>query len=415
MPQWRPAALNLAMPWQDRPVSEWPAERSGPGVTGFDDVTEQQLRERADVNWAVAPDDVLPAWVAETDYAPSPAVLHAVHEVTRLGRFGYPSPAAVDRLRRATAGFAVARFGWEFDPALVVATGDVMAGVMLAVQTLCDPGPVVVPTPAYPPFLAAIPLTGRELVTVRLDPDAERAELDLDGIEAALADGARTVLLCNPHNPWGRAWSPPELAGLRDVVVRHGARVISDEIHAPLVLPGGRHTPYATIEGTADHVTTLLSASKAFNIPGLKCAQIVAGTAADARALTALPPVANHGLSPVGLEANVAAYQDDSPWLDTALEHLAGNCRLFAGALAEHVPAARQRPMEATYLAWVDLRAYGYADPAAVALERGRVMVRDGRDFGPGGAGHVRVNLATSRQRVEELARRLGDAFDPAD
>ena len=114
----------------------------------------------------------------------------------------------------------------------------------------------MVPTPAYPPFLEGIPLTGRELVPVPLDPDAERATLDLDRIAAALADGARTVLLCNPHNPWGRSWSADELAGLRDVVVRHGARVVSDEIHAPLVLPGGHHTPYAALEGTADHVTT---------------------------------------------------------------------------------------------------------------------------------------------------------------
>ncbi len=396
-------------------MSAPPPEDRDAGEPGFDDVTEQQLRERADLNWAYAPDDVLPAWVAEMDYAPNPVVQDAVSEATRLGRFGYISPAALGRLGRATASFAAARYGWPLDPALVVATGEVMAGVILAIETLCAQAPVVVLTPAYPPFLDAVPLTGRELVPVRLDPDAERAVLDLDRIEQALVAGARTVLLCNPHNPWGRSWSAQELTGLRDVVVRHGARVVSDEIHAPLVLPGGHHTPYAAIEGTAEHVTTLLSASKAFNVAGLKCAQIVAGTAADARALAAIPPVANHGVSPLGLEANVAAYEDTSLWLDTMVEHLAGNCRLFAEALAEQVPAARMRPMEATYLAWVDLRAYGHEQPAAVALQRGRVMVREGSDFGPGGEGHVRVNLATSRARVLELARRLGTAFDPAD
>jgi cystathionine beta-lyase len=384
-------------------------------VPGFDDVSDEELRERADLNWAMAPADVLPAWVAETDYAVCPAVRHAVAEVARVGHFGYPSPPAIAHLQGATAAFAAERLGWAVDPSLVVATGEVMAGVILALTTLCADAPVVVPTPAYPPFLEAVAVVGRELVPVPLDPDAERAVLDLDRIDAALGAGARTVLLCNPHNPWGRSWSPEELTGLRDVVLRHGARVVSDEIHAPLVLAGARHTAYGSLEGTADHVTTLLSASKAFNIPGLKCAQIVAGTRADARGLIAVPPVANHGLSPVGLEANIAAYERGGPWLDLELQHLAGNRELFAAALAEHLPLARTRRLEATYLAWVDLRAYGHEHPAAVALDRGRVMVRDGRDFGPGGDGHVRVNLATSRQRLAELVRRLGDAFDPAD
>jgi cysteine-S-conjugate beta-lyase len=396
-------------------AAEPSSQSSGEPVHGFDDVTEADLRARGDANWAAAPDGVLPGWVAEMDYAPCPAVVHAVTEAVRVGRFGYPSVAAISRLRSATADFARAHYRWDVDPEHVVATGDVMDGVMLALSALCEPGPVVVPTPAYPPFLEAVPAVGRELVCLPLDPDAERATLDLDRIDNALRTGARTVLLCNPHNPWGRAWTAEELAGLRDVVTRHGARVVSDEIHAPLVLPGAAHTPYASLDGTADHTTTLLSASKAFNIPGLKCAQMVAGSAADTEVLGRLPLMRNHSLSPVGLDANIAAYREGGPWLDTALEHLAGNRDLFAQKLAERLPMARHRPLEATYLAWVDLRAYEPERPAAVALERGHVMVRDGSDFGPGGEGHVRLNLATSRDRVVELVRRLGEAFDPAD
>jgi cystathionine beta-lyase len=290
-----------------------------------------------------------------------------------------------------------------------------MAGVLLTLTALCEPGPVAVLTPAYPPFLDVVPLSGRRLLPVRLDPDAERAELDLDAIDASLRAGARTVLLCNPHNPWGRSFDATELSGLRDIVLRHRARVVSDEIHAPLVLGGRRHTPYASIEGTADHVTTVLSASKAFNIPGLKCAQILAGNPADARTLASVSMVANHGLSPVGIEANIAAYDEGGPWLDTALAHLTGNAERFRSLVADRLPRARMRAMEATYLAWLDLRGYADPDPAASAVERGRVMVRDGRDFGPGGEGHVRVNLATSRARVIELAARLGAAFDPSD
>jgi cystathionine beta-lyase len=191
--------------------------------------------------------------------------------------------------------------------------------------------------------------------------------------------------------------------------------VVSDEVHGPLVLAGAVHTPYASLDGTADHVTTVLSASKAFNLPGLKCAQIVAGSTADAKVLSGLPLVRNHGTSPVGVEANVAAYLEGGTWLDAALEHLAGNRELFAEQLAERLPLARHRRLDATYLAWVDLRAYGFERPGPVALERGQAMVRDGSDFGPGGQGHVRLNLATSRDRVVELVRRLGEAFDPAD
>lgn len=380
-------------------------------VPGFDDVTDADLRARGNLNWSVAPDGVIPAWVAEMDYAASPAVTQALAELVRIGRFGYPSYSSMARMRSATADFARRHYGWDIDPASVVGVADVMDGVALAIDALCEDAPVVVPTPAYPPFLEVVPAVRRQIVTVPLAPDAERATLDLDGIDTALADGARTVLLCNPHNPWGRAWTAQELADLRDVVLRHGARVVSDEIHGPLVLPGARHTPYATVDGTADHVTTVLSASKAFNLPGLKCAQIVAGNAEDLRALAALPHVRNHGLTPFGIAANITAYTDGDEWLAQVVDHLAANRELFADALAEWLPLARMRRLEATYLAWVDVRAYASEGSASVALERGQVMVRDGSDFGPGGEGHIRVNIATSRQRLTELVRRLGEAF----
>jgi cysteine-S-conjugate beta-lyase len=384
-------------------------------VPGFDDVTDADLRARGNLNWSVAPDDVIPGWVAEMDYAACPPVTHALAELVRVGRFGYPSHSSATRMRSATADFAGRHYGWTVDPSYVVGVADVMDGVALALDVLCDDAPVVVPTPAYPPFLEVVPATGREIVTLPLDPASDRATLDLDRIDDELAAGARTVLLCNPHNPWGRAWTQDELTGLRDVVLAHGARVVSDEIHAPLVLRGARHTPYAALDGTADHVTTLLSASKAFNLPGLKCAQIVAGNPADLRTLTALPLVRNHGLSPLGVEANIAAYTHGDLWLATAVEHLSANRDLFAEQLAERLPLAHSRRLEATYLAWVDLRAYEPERPAAVALERGRLMVRDGSDFGAGGSGHARLNIATSRDRLVEIVRRLGAAFDPSE
>lgn len=381
------------------------------------DLSDSECRARQSVKWDQAPDDVLPAWVAETDFAPCPAVQAALEDAVARGAYGYPPLDHRTPLPEATARMCSREWGWDVDPARVVLAGDVMAGILLALRTLCDDAPVVVPTPTYPPFLDVVPLAGRRLVTVALDPDAETASLDLDRIDAALAAGARTVLLCNPHNPWGRAFRRDELERLRDVVVRRGARVVSDDIHAPLVLPGAEHVPYASLPGAAEHTTTVLSASKAFNVPGLKCAQVVAGSEADRAALRRVPPVANHGTSPLGIVANTAAWDGGGPWLAALVRRLADNRALLEALVAEQLPGARLRRLEATYLAWLDVRALADdgadGEPASRALARGRVMVNDGRTFGPGGEGHVRLNVATSRGRLEDAVHRLAAALTP--
>jgi cystathionine beta-lyase len=354
---------------------------------------------------------VLPAWVAETDYALDPRITEALQRAVRDEMVGYPAPRPGARLAEALAGFAARSWSWELDPGRVVLTGDVMAGIRLVLETLCDRAPVIVPTPAYPPFLDVAQLTGRQLVQVPLDPDSPVAVLDLERIEAELSAGARTVILCNPHNPWGRAFSRAELEALRDVVTRYGARVISDEIHGPLVLPGAEHVPYLTIEGTASHATTVLSASKAWNVPGLKCAQIIAGTAKDAAALAGVPLVANHGVSPLGIVANTVAFAECEPWLKAFIQRIDEQRTLLAELLALRLPKARLRPVEATYLAWLDLRAYGFDEPAKICLARGDVMLNEGTAFGEAGAGHARVTLATSPQRLTEVVHRLTTAL----
>lgn len=375
------------------------------------DVSDEQLRAAGSIKWTFAPADVIPAWVAELDVAPCHVVLSAVRDAVERGSLGYAPLDGVSGLPRATADFQRGRFGWDVDPSLVLGCGDVMAGVQLALTYLCEPAPVVVPVPSYPPFLAVVPLIGRELVTVPFTTDAAgRPGLDLDAIDAALTAGARTVLLSQPHNPMGRAFDTSELAALRDVVVRHGARVISDEIHGPLVLPGATHVPYASLPGTADHVTTVLAASKAWNIPGLKCAQIIAGNLADASTLRGLPLVANHGVSPLGIVATIAAYREGGAWLDSVVSHLASQRDLFAGLLAEHVPEARWAGLDATYLAWVDLRATGIDDPAEAARRHG-VEVSVGRDFGAGYERYARINIGTSAERLTRVMERLGRAW----
>ncbi|WP_426561722.1 MalY/PatB family protein [Angustibacter sp. McL0619] len=380
------------------------------------DLTDDELRGRGGLKWSYPPPDVLPAWVAETDVEPDPVVQRAVAEAVGRGDFGYPAFDADSGLPEVLAAYAGQQWRWTVEPGRVCVTADVMHGIHLALTQLCEDAPVVVPTPTYPPFLQAVPHAGRQMVTVPLDPDAERAELDLERIEEALAAGARTVLLCNPHNPWGRAFGRDELTDLLEVVHRHGARIVSDEIHAGLVLPGAEHVPLAALPGGAEVTTTVLSASKAWNLPALKCAQVVTGTAADAKVLRALPMIANHGTSSLGIVAAQAAYTGGQPWLDAWVARLDGNRTLFAELVRDQLPQARFRPLEATYLAWLDVRTYGHQDPAAVALQRGRVMVNSGRPFGPGGEGHVRVNLATSPERVERLVAALaaGLVADPS-
>lgn len=385
------------------------------------DLTDDELRAAGSVKWTWEGPDVLPAWVAEMDVRPAPAVLAAVQDAVDRGMFGYPPRDDVTGLPEATAAFQARRFGHTVDPAHVILCGDVMAGVQFALNGLCEAAPVVVPVPSYPPFLDIAPVTGRPLVTVPFATDTPdgripgngsgRTVLDLDAIEGALAAGARTVLLAQPHNPTGRVFTATELEALRDVVVRHGARVISDEIHAPLVLDGARHVPYASLDGTADHVTTIVAASKAWNLPGLKCAQLVTGTAKDAATLRAVPHVVNHGTSPLGIVATKAAYEDGETWLDGLLAHLTVQRERFGALVAERLPAVTWTPMEATYLAWVDARGTGLADPCGDALAKGRVMVTPGRLFGLDQAGFARVNLATSAERLERIVDGLAQAW----
>jgi cystathionine beta-lyase len=288
---------------------------------------------------------------------------------------------------------------------------DVTAGVRLVLDVLSDDGPVVFLVPGYSPQLDVAELTGRKRVDVVVDPDATRAEVDLDRLDALFSEGARTLLLTQPHNPWGKVFTRAELEGIRDVVVRHGARVVSDEIHAPLVLPGAEHTSYLDLAGTHDHAVAVVAASKAFNTAGLRCAQLVVPDPDSRRRLTDLPMARNDSWSSLGVVAAVAAYADGDPWLASLVERLDQLRTLLRELLPEHLPLVRMRPLDATYLVWLDARAYGHDDPAAVALDRGRVKLGPGHEFAPGLAGHVRLNMATSPERLTEIVRRLAAAW----
>lgn len=371
------------------------------------DLTDDELRRALILKWGTVEPDVLPAWVAEMDYAPAPPVADALRRAVEEGTLGYPTFTAGSPLGAAYAGFAHRHYGQEVDPDQVVPVVDVTAGVRVALDVLSDDAPVVLPTPAYHPQFGVVPITGRELWELPVPPDAQTGMFDLDRLDALFADGARTLLLTQPHNPLGYVYSRAELEGIRDVVVRHGGRVVSDEIHAPLVLPGASHVPYLSLDGTADHAVAVLAASKAFNTAGLRCAQIVTADPATRDRLLDVPMARNDSWSPLGEIAAVAAYAKGDDWLAAVVARLDQQRTLLGDLLAEHLPEARMRPLRATYLAWLDLRAYGHDDPAAVALAKGRVQLEPGDRYQPGLPGHVRLNLATSPDRLTEIVRRL--------
>lgn len=378
------------------------------------DLTDEQARRALILKWGVVDEDVLPAWVAEMDYALDPVVHDAVRRAVDDGMTGYPvfeMPEQAAPLGEAYAAWSARHFGWAPEARAVLPVSDVSAGVRVLISVLSEDGPVVYPTPGYNAQFGLPEVTGRRTVFLPVEPDAQRAELDLEHLDRLFAAGARTLLLTQPHNPWGRVFTRAELEGVRDVVARHGARVVSDEIHAPLVLPGAEHVPYLSVPGTEEHATAVVAASKAFNTAGLRCAQMIVPRAEDRRRLAAEPMSRNDSWSPLGVAAAIAAYRDGDGWLASLIKRLDRQRALLAELLAEHLPTMRMRPLEATYLAWLDCRSLGYDDPAAVALEKGRVKVGAGRDYAPDLPGHVRLNIATSPERLTEIVRRLALAW----
>lgn len=374
------------------------------------DYTDAEARAALPLKWGHAPEGTVPAWVAEMDYAPAPAVAAAVQTGVAKGMLGYPpfpDHPVVTGLEEAFRGFAQRHWSWQVPERTSTVTADVITGLRLVLETLCPPGPVVVPLPCYPPFRTVVALAGREAAYVELDPDAPEATLDLAAVERHFEAGARTLLLCSPHNPTARVWTRAELEAVRDLAAAYGARVVVDEIHAPLVLPGATFVPYLEVDPTAVLVT---SHSKSFNTPGLKCAQVVTLDPADTKRFRTIPFEANHGHTTLGMLAGAAAWRDSDLWLHTLRNRLDVLREDLADLLATHLPQARMRPLEATYLAWLDLRAYDVADPAAAGLTHG-VMLAPGHDYHPGLEGHVRLNLATSAARLEQAVTRLGAAL----
>ena len=377
---------------------------------GFEDLDLDRLRRRRSQKWRAFPPEVLPAFIAEMDYDLAEPVKAALRSAVDLDDCGYANSSGVGE---AFAAFAAARHGWTVDPGLVHLVPDVMAGVDLILALATEPGDgIVINTPVYPPFFAHISGARRRVVEAPLARRDGRWDLDFDALEAAFAAGARGYLLCNPHNPSGRVFSAADLRRIAALADRYGVIVLADEIHAPLTLPGARHTPYVALGGAAaEHGVTLASASKAFNVAGLKAAVAVAGSPAMQSLLKRLPEAGRYGAGLFGVLASLAAWDAGGEWLDALIAQLDHARAEFGALLAQRLPEAGYRPPEASYLAWVDVSRLDLgAEPAKVFLERGRLALGDGLRFGAPGEGHVRVTIGTSSALLADIVDRMAAA-----
>lgn len=367
----------------------------------------EKLRLRRSAKWRFFDPDVLPAFVAEMDFPLAPAVKIALAEAVELDDTGYGYPAALG-LADAFAEFAAARLGWEVDPAGVAAAPDVVNAIASLLRVIARPGDrVVINTPVYTPFFGIIRELGLELVEVPLVEGA----LDVDGVAAEFRDGAVALILCSPHNPTGTLPTEGQLGALAAAAAQHGAWVLSDEIHSPLTLPGARHVPFLAVSAEArEHGIALVSASKAFNLAGLGCAQIVTASEPAAAVVGQLPFTATHA-GHLGIIATIAAYRDGAAWLDDVIAVIDHNRALLADLLAGKLPEVAYTAPRAGYLAWLDMRALALGDdPCETLLERGRVALNPGPSYGPQGAGFARLNIGTSPALVEEAVSRIGKA-----
>lgn len=393
----------------------------------LEELTLDQLRKRTSAKWRTFPEDVLPLWVAEMDVLLAEPILRALDQALRTGDTGYP--AGTD-YAEALSAFAVSRWGWNgvaVERSAIVP--DVMMGIVEVLRLITKPGsPVVVNCPVYPPFYPFIEHMDRHVAEAPLGVDGR---LDLDALQAAFVqvaadDKPAAYLLCSPHNPTGTVHTAAELAAVASLASRHGVRVVVDEIHAPLVLPGARFVPYLSVSGTGTGFS-VISASKGWNLAGLKAALVIAGPDAGDD-LARMPEIVSHGPSHLGIIAHTAALREGAPWLDSLLSGLDQNRTVLGQLLDEYLPGVGYRPPEATFLAWLDCSHLNLsyatavaaqrglvtlnAGPAAAFLEHARVAVSSGLAFGTGGETHVRLNFATSQAVLSEAVRRMAEAVD---
>lgn len=362
------------------------------------------------IKWDEYP-GTIPLWVADMDFATAPCIIEALRRRVDHGVFGYTFVR--DEYYEALTRWYATRHGYGFSREDVIYTTGVVPALSAIIKALVRPGDgVIIMTPVYNCFFSCIRNNGCRIVecplTVEPVSDDEFVyRMDFDGLERLAADGSNTMfILCNPHNPGGRVWTPEELTRVRDICRRHGVQVVSDEIHCELTMPGYEYTPYGTID---DEAVVCVSASKAFNIAGLQMANIISRSA-ERRALIDRAININEvcDVNPFGVEALIAAYTDEgAAWLESVKEYLAGNWAYTREFFHENFPQCRLARLEATYLPWIDVTGLGMSGSRlAMAIEeKCRVKINDGAMYGDDR--YVRINIACLRPLLEEAYDRI--------
>ena len=367
-----------------------------------------EMRTHRSEKWRGFPSDVLPLFVAEMDFPIAKPIQDILLNMVSHSDMGYLS--SIPELGEAFAGFAKRRWNWDVNPKFVRLCTDVGVGMVEVLRVTTQPGDkVLVNSPIYQNFYNWIKETKVELVDAPFIQDGLNWSVDFASIEKLYASGIKVHAICHPHNPLGRIYSREELSKIAELAKKYGVIVISDEIHAPLTFPGKEFVPFLSVSPAAAEVgICVTSASKAFNIAGLKSALIVSQSEEKHELLSQMPPSVHFRSSILGAFAAVEAFNHGEEWLDAALSTIESNAHYLKTILSAQIPAAKYEIPECSYLAWVDVSALGLGeDPAAVFLEKGRVAFNAGKIYGPNSAQFIRINLATSESVLAEAVNRM--------
>lgn len=351
--------------------------------------------------WDSAPEGVLPMWVADMDFRTAPAIIDALQKRVAHGIFGYTR--VPDAYYDAVTSWFSRRHGWNIDREWIIYTSGVVPAVSAVIKALTVPGDkVIVQTPVYNCFFSSIRNNGCEIVSNPLRRTADTYEMDFDALERCAADPrAKVMLLCNPHNPAGRVWTPDELTRLGNICLRNGVTVVADEIHCELVYQGFKYTPFASLSDAFLHRSvTCVSPSKAFNIAGLQIANIVAfDNDLRSRIDRAININEVCDVNPFGVAATIAAYNEGEEWLNQLVDYLHGNYEAMAEFCRRELPEFPITRLEGTYLVWMDCSSLGMPSDALehALLEDARLWLNAGTMYGAEGEGYMRWNIACPR------------------
>ncbi len=372
----------------------------------------EQLRLRRSAKWRGFDSDVLPLPVAEMDFPIAEPIKRVLIDMIERSDVGYGG--IIPEFAIAFSKYAHDMWDWDIDPEQVRLATDVGVAGVEVLRAICWPSDkVVINSPVYHNFYNWIKEAHCDVVDVPLLNDSNGTwTLDFVALEKAFADGAKVYLMCSPHNPVGTVFSREEQSRIANLAKKYNVVVISDEIHAPLTFDNS-FVPFLAVSDVAREVgICITAASKSWNLAGLKCAQIVTGSLDMKARLDALPISVPWRASILGAWASTVAYNEGREWLADVMNSLSDNRAFIKNQLAIHVPKARYFISNSTYLAWIDLSAYGIEDPAKVILEKGRVAFNNGADFGPAGENHIRLNFATSQEILAEAIQRMASVLE---